>query len=153
MMITFKPTRNADLVEAVGNHPDIIAGSNNGDGYDYKPDTKYFEVHVHGEFGGIVYYHETQPLTFDCHAMYLPHARGFSKDIGLAFWRHIIATTNFACVISYAARKFRHGQIYCAMIGLNRVGTIKKYFKGVDDVTFYSATREELIDFLSRHSR
>ena len=39
------------------------------------------------------------------------------------------------------------------MIGLNRVGTIKKYFKGVDDVTFYSATREELIDFLSRHSR
>ncbi|EBO4169422.1 hypothetical protein DKN16_14860, partial [Salmonella enterica] len=75
------------------------------------------------------------------------------KDIGLAFWRHIITTTNFACVISYAARKFRHGQIYCAMIGLNRVGTIKKYFKGVDDVTFYSATREELIDFLSRHSR
>ena len=80
-MITFKPTRDADLVETVGNHPDIIAGSNNGDGYDYKPDTKYFEVHVHGEFGGIVYYHETQPLTFDCHAMYLPHARGFSKDM------------------------------------------------------------------------
>ncbi|PPY09892.1 head assembly protein, partial [Cronobacter sakazakii] len=35
-------------------------------------------------------------------------------------------------------------------IGLNRVGTIKKYFKGVDDVTFYSATREELMEFLSR---
>ncbi|HIH3615712.1 TPA: DUF2824 family protein, partial [Escherichia coli] len=33
-----------------------------------------------------------------------------------------------------------------------RVGTIKKYFKGVDDVTFYSATREELIDFLN-HGR
>lgn len=31
-------------------------------------------------------------------------------------------------------------------------GTIKKYFKGVDDVTFYSATREELIDFLN-HGR
>ncbi|MCV5333004.1 hypothetical protein OFD71_32505, partial [Escherichia coli] len=27
-MITFKPTRNIDLIEAVGNHPDIIAGSN-----------------------------------------------------------------------------------------------------------------------------
>ncbi|SRQ77718.1 putative head assembly protein [Shigella flexneri] len=26
-MITFKPTRNIDLIEAVGNHPDIIAGS------------------------------------------------------------------------------------------------------------------------------
>ncbi|MCO9822928.1 DUF2824 family protein, partial [Salmonella enterica subsp. enterica serovar Give] len=51
-MITFTPTRNIDLIETVGNHPDIIAGSNNGDGYDYKPDTKYFEVHVHGEFGG-----------------------------------------------------------------------------------------------------
>ncbi|EOM3032906.1 hypothetical protein OFB58_26810, partial [Escherichia coli] len=25
-MITFKPTRNIDLIEAVGNHPDIIAG-------------------------------------------------------------------------------------------------------------------------------
>lgn len=37
-MIQFKPTRNIDLIEAVGNHPDIIAGSNNGDGYDYKPD-------------------------------------------------------------------------------------------------------------------
>ncbi|ECV0082767.1 DUF2824 family protein, partial [Salmonella enterica subsp. enterica serovar Schwarzengrund] len=56
------------------------------------------------------------------------------------------------CVTSFAARKFRHGQMYCAMIGLKRVGTIKKYFKGVDDVTFYSATREELIDFLN-HGR
>ncbi|MDX8838405.1 hypothetical protein SM257_23290, partial [Salmonella enterica] len=28
-------------------------------------------------------------------------------------------------------------------------GTIKKYFKGVDDVTFYAATREELTDFLN----
>ncbi len=37
-MIQFKPTRNIDLIEAVGNHPDIIAGSNNGDGYDYKPE-------------------------------------------------------------------------------------------------------------------
>ncbi|MFB4061027.1 DUF2824 family protein, partial [Escherichia coli] len=55
-MITFKPTRNIDLIEAVGNHPDIIAGSNNGDGYDYKPDCRYFEVNVHGQFGGIVYY-------------------------------------------------------------------------------------------------
>ncbi|EEV2141010.1 DNA transfer protein [Escherichia coli] len=26
-MIQFKPTRNIDLIEAVGNHPDIIAGS------------------------------------------------------------------------------------------------------------------------------
>ena len=53
-MITFKPTRNIDLIEAVGNHPDIIAGSNNGDGYDYKHDCRYFEVNVHGQFGGIV---------------------------------------------------------------------------------------------------
>jgi hypothetical protein len=43
-MIQFKPTRNIDLIEAVGNHPDIIAGSNNGDGYDYKPECRYFEV-------------------------------------------------------------------------------------------------------------
>ena len=104
-MIQFKPTRNIDLIEAVGNHPDIIAGSNNGDGYDYKPDCRYFEVN-----------------------------------------------TTVQCVTSFAARKFRHGQMYCAMIGLKRVGTIKKYFKGVDDVTFYSATREELIDFLN-HGR
>lgn len=152
-MITFKQTRDADLVEAVGNHPEIIDGSNNGDGYDYKPDTKYFEVHVHGEFGGIVYYHETQPLTFDCHAMYLPCARGFSFDIAMAFWRYLLANTGFACVMSYAARKFRHGQMYCSSIGLKRVGTIRKYFKGVDDVTFYSATREEIQEFLSRHSK
>ena len=88
-MITFNPTRNIDLIEAVGNHPDIIAGSNNGDGYDYKHDCRYFEVNVHGQFGGIVYYQEIQPLTFDCHAMYLPEVRGFSKEIGLAFWRYI----------------------------------------------------------------
>lgn len=62
------------------------------------------------------------------------------------------AATTVQCVTSFAARKFRHGQMYCAMIGLKRVGTIKKYFKGVDDVTFYSATREELIDFLN-HGR
>ncbi|OYG99368.1 hypothetical protein CI726_16305 [Shigella sonnei] len=152
LMITFKPTRNIDLIEAVGNHPDIIVGSNNGDGYDYKPECRYFEVNVHGQFGGIVYYQEIQPLTFDCHAMYLPEIRGFSKEIGLAFWRYILTNTTVQCVTSFAARKFRHGQIYCAMIGLKRVGTIKKYFKGVDDVTFYSATREELIDFLN-HGR
>lgn len=81
-MITFIPTRNIDLIEMVGNHPDIIAGSNNGDGYDYKPECRYFEVNVHGQFGGIVYYNEIQPLTFDCHAMYLPEIRGFSKEIG-----------------------------------------------------------------------
>ncbi|EEF9655060.1 DUF2824 family protein [Salmonella enterica] len=121
-------------------------------GYDYKPECRYFEVNVHGQFGGIVYYNEIQPLTFDCHAMYLPEIRGFSKEIGLAFWRYILTNTTVQCVTSFAARKFRHGQMYCAMIGLKRVGTIKKYFKGVDDVTFYSATREELIDFLN-HGR
>ena len=123
-MITFKPTRNIDLIEAVGNHPDIIAGSNNGDGYDYKPDCRYFEVNVHGQFGGIVYYQEIQPLTFDCHAMYLPEVRGFSKEIGLAFWRYILTNTTVQCVTSFAARKFRHGQMYCAMIGLNRVARV-----------------------------
>lgn len=152
-MITFNPTRNIDLIETIGNHPDIIAGSNNGDGYDYRPECKYFEVHVHGQFGGIVYYHETQPLTFDTHAMYLPEARGFSFDIAMAFWRYLLANTGFACVMSYAARKFRHGQMYCSSIGLKRVGTIRKYFKGVDDVTFYSATREEIETFLQNHSR
>ncbi len=106
-MIQFKPTRNIDLIEAVGNHPDIIAGSNNGDGYDYKPECRYFEVNVHGQFGGIVYYQEIQPLTFDCHAMYLPEVRGFSKEIGLAFWRYILTNTTVQCVTSFAARKFR----------------------------------------------
>ncbi|WP_338511331.1 DUF2824 family protein [Erwinia aphidicola] len=148
-MIQFKKTRNIDLIEGVGNHPEIIAGSNNGDGYDYRPECRYFEVHVHGNFGGIVYYHEIQPMSYDCHAMYLPEARGFSKDIGLAFWRMLLSSTQVACITSYAASKFRHGQMYCAMIGLRRVGTIRKYFKGVDDVTFYSATREELIEFLN----
>lgn len=152
-MITFNLTRNIDLIEAVGNHPDIIAGSNNGDGYDYRPECQYFEVSVHGNFGGLVYYSEIQPLSFDCHAMYLPEVRGFSKEIGLAFWRHILRETDVQCVVSFAARKFRHGQMYCAMIGLSRVGTIKKYFKGVDDVTFYSATREELEIFLLNNSR
>lgn len=97
-MIQFKPTRNIDLIEAVGNHPDIIAGSNNGDGYDYKPECRYFEVNVHGQFGGIVYYQEIQPQTFDCHAMYLPEIRGFSKEIGLAFWRYILTNTTVQCV-------------------------------------------------------
>lgn len=81
-MIEFKSTRNIDLIEAVGNHPDIIAGSNNGDGFDYQPGHRYFEVHVHGQFGGIIYFHEIQPLTFDCHAMYLKEVRGFSQKIG-----------------------------------------------------------------------
>lgn len=151
-MITFTPTRNIDLIEATGNHPDIIAGSNNGDGYEYRQECRYFEVNVHGQFGGIVYYHEIQPMSFDCHAMYLPEARGFSFDIGLEFWRYILSQTKVQCVTSFAARKFRHGQMYCAAIGLQRVGTIRKYFKGTDDVTFYSATRDELITFLNSRS-
>lgn len=105
-MITFTPTRNIDLIETVGNHPDIIAGSNNGDGYDYKPECRYFEVNVHGQFGGIVYYNEIQPLTFDCHAMYLPEIRGFSKEIGLTIFSptppfsasHRLLHANFATV-------------------------------------------------------
>lgn len=151
-MITFNPTRNIDLIERVGNHPDIIAGSNNGDGYEYRPECRYFEVDVHGVFGGIVYYHEIQPMSFDCHAMYLPEARGFSFDIGMTFWRYILGSTDVQCVTSFAARKFRHGQMYCAAIGLQRVGTIRKYFKGTDDVTFYSATRDDLITFLNSRS-
>lgn len=151
-MITFTPTRNIDLIEATGNHPEIVAGSNNGDGYEYRPECRYFEVNVHGHFGGIVYYHEIQPMSFDCHAMYLPEARGFSFDIGLQFWRYLLSNTDAQCVTSYAARKFRHGQMYCASIGLQRVGTIRKYFKGTDDVTFYSATRDELITFLNSRS-
>ena len=119
-MIQFKPTRNIDLIEAVGNHPDIIAGSNNGDGYDYKPECRYFEVNVHGQFGGIVYYQEIQPQTFDCHAMYLPEVRGFSKEIGLAFWRYILTNTTVQCVTSFAARKFRHGQMYRGGICVRR---------------------------------
>ncbi|MFR0653344.1 DUF2824 family protein [Pantoea sp. SIMBA_079] len=151
-MITFNPTRNIDLIERVGNHPGIIAGSNNGDGYEYRPECRYFEVNVHGVFGGLVYYHEIQPMSFDCHAMYLPEARGFSFDIGMAFWRYILGSTDVQCVTSFAARKFRHGQMYCASIGLQRVGTIRKYFKGTDDVTFYSATRDDLITFLNSRS-
>lgn len=151
-MITFNPTRNIDLIESVGNHPDIIAGSNNGDGYEYRPECRYFEVNVHGVFGGIVYYHEIQPMSFDCHAMYLPETRGFSFDIGLEFWRYVLGSTDVQCVTSFAARKFRHGQMYCSAIGLQRVGTIRKYFKGTDDVTFYSATRDELITFLNSRS-
>lgn len=151
-MITFNPTRNIDLIESVGNHPDIIAGSNNGDGYEYRPECRYFEVNVHGVFGGIVYYHEIQPMSYDCHAMYLPETRGFSFDIGLAFWRYILGSTDVQCVTSFAARKFRHGQMYCSSIGLQRVGTIRKYFKGTDDVTFYSATRDDLITFLNSRS-
>ncbi len=61
-MITFTPPETSTTVETVGSHPDIIAGSNNGDG----PTTtwcRYFEVNVHGQFGGIVYYNEIQPLT------------------------------------------------------------------------------------------
>lgn len=152
-MITFTPTRNIDVIEQVGNHPDINPGSNNGDPFIYNPAYKYFEVSTYGEFAGIVYFNEIQPLSYDCHAMYLPAARGFSKSIGLAFWRYILANTHVQCVTSFAARKFRHGQMYCALVGLKRVGTIRKYFRGIDDVTFYSATRDELIEFLSTNSR
>ncbi|MDU4001443.1 DUF2824 family protein [Pluralibacter gergoviae] len=150
-MITFNQTRNIDLIETVGNHQDIIAGSNNGDGYEYDSACRYFEVSVHGQFGGIVYYREIEPLTYECHAMYLPEVRGFSKDIGLAFWRYLLSSTPVQCITSFAARKFRHGQIYCVMVGLQRVGTIRKYFKGVDDVTFYAATREDLESYLKRN--
>ncbi len=120
-MIQFKPTRNIDLIEAVGNHPDIIAGSNNGDGYDYKPECRYFEVNVHGQFGGIVYYQEIQPLTFDCHAMYLPEVRGFSKEIGLEFWKYILTNTTVQCVTSFDcfARSFR----YCRGVSAGKAGS------------------------------
>ncbi len=33
-----------------GNHPDIIAGSNNGDGYDYKPDCRYSLLPASGKW-------------------------------------------------------------------------------------------------------
>lgn len=85
-MIIFILICNIDLIEIVGNYFDIIVGSNNGDGYDYKFECCYFEVNVYGQFGGIVYYNEIQLLIFDCYVMYLFEIRGFSKEIGLMFW-------------------------------------------------------------------
>lgn len=150
-MIKFHRTRNIDLIEDVGNRPDIIAGSNNGDGFDYNPEHTYYAVECHGQFAGIIYCHEIQPMSWDCHAMYVTEMRGFGKEIGMEFWRMLLEITNVACVTSYASEKFRNGQIYCTMVGMKRVGTIPKYFKGADDVTFYAATREELVSALSKY--
>ncbi|MDI8752149.1 DUF2824 family protein, partial [Salmonella enterica subsp. enterica serovar Montevideo] len=62
---------------------------------------------------------------------------------------HLVQRRSRYGKIFHSCDRYPECQMYCAMIGLKRVGTIKKYFKGVDDVTFYSATREELIDFLN----
>lgn len=148
-MIIFILICNIDLIEMVGNYFDIIVGSNNGDGYDYKFECCYFEVNVYGQFGGIVYYNEIQLLIFDCYVMYLFEICGFSKEIGLVFWRYIFINIIVQCVILFVVCKFCYGQMYCVMIGFKCVGIIKKYFKGVDDVMFYSVICEELIDFLN----
>ncbi|EDB2180566.1 DUF2824 family protein [Salmonella enterica] len=148
-MITFKPTRNIDLIEAVGNHPDVVAGSNNGAKFWWNQKKEYYEVAVHGEFAGIVYCEEVQPNSYDCHAMLLKTLRGFSVDIGKLFLKYLCDNTNMMCVTSYASNKFRYGQMYCALIGLKRVGVIRKYFCGVDDVVIYSSTKEEILGFLN----
>lgn len=143
-MITFTPTRNIDLIERVANHPDIQPGTSNGSYFKYNADENYFEVSVYGEFSGMVRALEIQPKTYECHAMFLPNMRGFSKDIALAFWRYLFSHYDAECVVSMASDKFRYGKLFCALIGLKRRGVIPKFFNGVHDVTFYSATREEL---------
>ncbi|MDR1842309.1 MAG: DUF2824 family protein [Citrobacter amalonaticus] len=143
-MIVFTPTRNIDLVEYVANHPDIQPGSSNGHHFSYNPSELYFEIRVHNEFAGLARAREVQSRSYECHAMILKHMRGFSKDLGLAFWKYLFTTTNAACVLSMASDKYRIGKLYCASIGLKRRGVIPKFFDGIYDVTLYSATREEL---------
>lgn len=143
-MIIFTRTRNIDLIEEVANRPDIQPGSSNGCWFNYNPNELYFHVTVHDHFAGIVRAIETQPKSYECHAMFLDHMRGFSKDIGLAFWDFFFANSNAECVYSMASDKFRYGKLYCALIGLKRVGVMPKFFNGETNVTIYAATREEL---------
>ncbi|HBH6867677.1 TPA: DUF2824 family protein [Serratia marcescens] len=147
-MIEFKPTRNIDLIEAVGNHPDIIVGSNNGQRFWWNREKIYFEVHCDGIFGGIIYTEEVQPMSYDCHAMLLKEVRKKSVAIGKEFLSFLLKNTNAMCITSFASNKFRHGQMYCTLIGLKRVGVIPKYFCGTDDVVIYSATKEEILGSL-----
>ncbi|MCZ5798235.1 DUF2824 family protein [Escherichia coli] len=145
------PVKLAEFLNNPANTGNIV---DSGDKYYIKSDAVYLGIYEGLVLAGV---HEVRNFwhsVVECHAVYDPGFRGeyARKEIGLAFWRYILTNTTVQCVTSFAARKFRHGQMYCAMIGLKRVGTIKKYFKGVDDVTFYSATREELIDFLN-HGR
>lgn len=143
-MISFTRTRNIDVIESVANDPDIQAGTSNGNHFAYNPAEIYFEVGVHHNFAGIVRVVEVQPKSYECHAMFLEHMRGFSKDIGLAFWKYFFTNYDVECVLSMASDKFRKGKFYCASIGLKRRGVIPKFFDGTTDVTIYSATREEL---------
>lgn len=143
-MISFTKTRNIDVIESIANIPDIQAGTSNGQYFTYNPSELYFEVNVHHNFAGIVRAVEVQRKSYECHAMFLDHMRGFSKDIGLEFWKYFFTNYDAECVMSMASDKFRKGKFYCASIGLKRRGVIPKFFDGTTDVTIYSATREEL---------
>ncbi|MEY1278078.1 DUF2824 family protein [Providencia rettgeri] len=152
-MITFKPTRNIDLIEHVANIPDIQDGTANGNYFSYNSQEIYFEVGVHNEFAGIIRAIEVQPKSYECHAMFLENMRGFSRDIGISFWSYFFANYPVECVLSMASDKFRKGKFYCASIGLRRRGVIPKFFDGKTDVTIYSATREEIFEFISKERR
>lgn len=143
-MITFIRTRNIDLIEMVANSPEIQLGGSNGCWFNYNPEELYFSVEVHGEFAGIVRALEVQSKSFECHAMFIKSMRGFSKDIGMAFWDFFFKNYDAACVYSMASDKFRYGKLYCALIGLKRVGVMPKFFNGETNVTIYAATREDL---------
>lgn len=148
MNITFSQTRNIDLIEAIGNHPDNAAGSNNGDVFLYDPACVYIATFVDGDLAGIGYFKQVQPSAIEIHAMILNSHRKKGVKIARDFVRFLLANSTFECFTSMAAEKFRHGQLFCSLVGLRRVGTIERYFKGRDNVTIYAATRYQLENFL-----
>lgn len=146
--ITLIPTRNIDAIEWIGNHPDIVNGATNGTYFRYDPGCQYVIVEIMARLAGAIYFREVQPMSYDVHAMFLPEFRGaLCREASLMFLRQLFENTNAQCVTTFAARKFRYGQMFAVSVGLKRVGTIRKYFSGRDDVTLYAATREEIMAF------
>ncbi|MGL5727489.1 MAG: DUF2824 family protein [Plesiomonas sp.] len=148
MNIEFIKTRNIDLIESVGNHPSVQAGTCGGV-FEYDPQEIYYLTTVDGNLFGVIRAKEVAGKCYECHAMFVADEFGNRRNtvkVGRAFWPFFFSQSDCEVVMSMASEEFKNGQAFCKLVGLKERGVIPKMFGGKLDVKIYSATKEELLN-------
>lgn len=148
--ITIIPTTNAEIINAVVNHPDILPGAVDGDSFTYRedPDDIFCLVVCSGILCGVGRATLARRGSYECHAMLYREWRGeFAIEAGKRFNEWLFTNTDANSVFTYVSDRFRYGAAFCVGIGLKRVGVMRDFLEsngGIYNATIYGATRQDL---------
>lgn len=148
--ITIIPTNDAEMINSIVNHPDILPGAIDGDSFSYveTPGDIFCLVVYSGILCGIGRATMVKRGSYECHAMLYREWRGaFAVEAGVAFNAWLFRNHPANNVFTYVSDRFRYGAVFCRAIGLRRIGVIHDFFESggvLYDATMYGATRQDL---------